>query len=211
MNLEKLLIAAPVVPLVQAEDPDVAVSISQALASGGLKVIEVVLRTERALDCLREVASQVADVIVGAGTVLTAAQAEQALDNGAKFLVSPGLEDGVVRVARERDVPVYPGTVTASEIQRAYNLGLRTVKFFPASIAGGVPALKAFAGVFREMRFMPTGGVSAENLADYLGVPAVLACGGSWLTPAKSIEARDFEAISKLASDAVNIAKSVRT
>jgi 2-dehydro-3-deoxyphosphogluconate aldolase/(4S)-4-hydroxy-2-oxoglutarate aldolase len=195
---------------VQADDPGLAIEISRALVGGGLKVVEVVFRTDRALDCLREVAAQIPGVIVGAGTVLSAAQAESALDNGAKFLVSPGLDDDVVRIATERAVPLYPGTMTATEIQHAYNLGLRTVKFFPASIAGGVPALKAFSSVFRSMRFMPTGGVSVQNLSDYLSVPAVLACGGSWLTPADAVEARNFDVIRKLAEDAVRIAQKAR-
>lgn len=210
MDIEELLNAAPVVPLVQADDPAVAVDVSRALAAGGLKIVEVVLRTDRALDCLHSVTTELPDILAGAGTVLTAAQAEAAFENGARFLVSPGLDDDVVRVAREREAPIYPGTMTATEIQHAYNLGLRTVKFFPASIAGGVPALKAFASVFREMRFMPTGGVSAQNLAAYLSVPAVLACGGSWLTPTSAIEAGDFDAIKKLARDALAIAQSAR-
>ena len=209
-DIEQLLSVTPVVPLVQADDPELAIEISRALAGGGLKVVEVVFRTDRALDCLREVAAQVPEVIAGAGTVLSATQAESALDNGAKFLVSPGLDDDVVRIATERAVPLYPGTMTATEIQHAYNLGLRTVKFFPASIAGGVAALKAFSSVFRSMRFMPTGGVSAQNLSDYLSVPAVLACGGSWLTPADAVEARNFDAIRVLAEDAVRIAQKAR-
>jgi 2-dehydro-3-deoxyphosphogluconate aldolase/(4S)-4-hydroxy-2-oxoglutarate aldolase len=209
-DIERLLAATPVVPLVQADDPELAIEISRALVGGGLKVVEVVFRTDRALDCLREVAAQVPGVIAGAGTVLNATQAESALDNGAKFLVSPGLDDDVVRIATERAVPLYPGTMTATEIQHAYNLGLRTVKFFPASIAGGVSALKAFSSVFRSMRFMPTGGVSAQNLSDYLSVPAVLACGGSWLTPADAVEAGNFDAIRELAEDAVRIAQKAR-
>jgi 2-dehydro-3-deoxyphosphogluconate aldolase/(4S)-4-hydroxy-2-oxoglutarate aldolase len=179
MNIEQLLTETRVVPLVQSDDPSVAIEISRALASGGLKVVEIVLRTDRALDCLREVTHQVSGVIAGAGTVLTAAQAEAALDNGAQFLVSPGLDDDIV-------------------------------KFFPASIGGGVTALKAFAGVFRSMRFIPTGGVSAQNLGEFLGVPTVLACGGSWLTPASAVEAGDFDAIKTLAEQAVMIVHSVR-
>ena len=117
-----------------------------------------------------------------------------------------GLDEGVVAVARERGGPVYPGIFTPGELQRAFNLGLETVKFFPASIAGGVPALKALSSVFRTMRFMPTGGVSADNLADYLAVPAVLACGGSWLTPASAIEAGDYDQVTTLAREALQIA-----
>ncbi len=210
MNIQELLASSGVVPLVQADDPAVAVETSGALAAGGLKVAEVVFRTDSALECLRAVADEVPEMIAGAGTVLTAAQAEDALENGAKFIVSPGLDDGVVAVAKDRDVPVYPGTMTPSEVQHAYNLGLDTVKFFPASIAGGVPALKALASVFRTMRFMPTGGVSAANLAEYLAVPSVLACGGSWLTPSDAISVGDYERISALATEAVSIARKAR-
>ena len=210
MNITELLSKNPVVPLVQADDPKVAVEVSRALAAGGLKVAEVVFRTDRALECLRAVADNVPEMIAGAGTVLSAEQARAALDHGAQFIVSPGLDDGVVGVARERGVPIYPGTMTPSEVQHAFNLGLNTVKFFPASIAGGVPALKALASVFRTMKFMPTGGVSPGNLADFLAVPAVLACGGSWLTPKDAIAAGDFEAITELAEEAVAIARTAR-
>lgn len=211
MDINKLLTNCPVVPLVQADDPAVAVKTSQALAAGGLKVVEVVFRTDRALECLQAVANEIPDVVAGAGTVLSAEQANAALDNGAKFIVSPGLDDGVVALASERGVPIYPGIVTPSELQHAFNLGLDTVKFFPASIAGGVPALKALSSVFRTMRFMPTGGVSAGNLSDFLAIPAVIACGGSWLTPADAIAAGDYDAITALAAEAVDIARSARS
>ncbi len=207
MDITNLLTNNPVVPLVQADDPAVAVQISRALAEGGLQVAEVVFRTDRALECLQAVADEVPEMVAGAGTVLSADQAIAALDNGAQFIVSPGLDDGVIGVARERGVPVYPGTMTPGEVQRAFNLGLDTVKFFPASIAGGVPALKALASVFRTMKFMPTGGVTPENLADYLAIPAVLACGGSWLTPKDAIEDGNYDAITMLAAEAVAIAR----
>jgi len=210
MNITELLTNYPVVPLVQTDDPNVAVKTSRALAAGGLKVAEVVFRTDRALECLQAVADDVPEMIAGAGTVLSAQQAKAALDHGAKFIVSPGLDDGVVRVAMEHGVPVYPGTMTPGEVQHAFNLGLDTVKFFPALIAGGIPALKALASVFRTMKFMPTGGVSPGNLADFLAVPAVLACGGSWLTPADKIAAGDYDAITKLAAEAVAIARTAR-
>jgi 2-dehydro-3-deoxyphosphogluconate aldolase/(4S)-4-hydroxy-2-oxoglutarate aldolase len=209
-NLAERLASLPVVPLVQADDSDVAVRISRALAAGGLTVVEVVFRTDRALDCLKAVAAEVPEMIAGAGTVLSVAQAEAALDNGAKFIVSPGLDEGVVAASRERDAPVFPGIMTPTELQRAQNLDLAVVKFFPASIAGGVPALKALAGVFRHMRFMPTGGISAGNLAEYLAVPAVLACGGSWLTPKDAIAAGDYDRMTALAVEAVAIANKAR-
>jgi len=211
MTIDELLEHAPVVPLVQADDPAVAVNISRALAAGGLKVAEVVFRTDRALECLQAVADEVPEMLAGAGTVLSADQARAAIDSGAKFIVSPGLDDGVVGVAREHHVPIYPGIMTPTELQRAFNLGLDTVKFFPASIAGGVPALKALSSVFRSMRFMPTGGVNPGNLTEFLAVPAVIACGGSWLTPADKVADGDFDAITTLAAEAVAIAKGAHS
>ncbi|HNP65436.1 MAG TPA: bifunctional 4-hydroxy-2-oxoglutarate aldolase/2-dehydro-3-deoxy-phosphogluconate aldolase [Woeseiaceae bacterium] len=210
IDINDILAKNPVVPLVQSDDPAEAVAISRALAAGGLTVVEVVFRTDRALECLKAVADEVPEVIAGAGTVLTATQAQAAIDSGAKFIVSPGLDDDVVGVAKDNGVPIYPGIMTPSELQHAYNLGLDTVKFFPASIAGGVPALKALSSVFRSVRFMPTGGVSAANLSDFLAVPAVLACGGSWLTPKAAIDSENYDEITKLAAEALAIAHAAR-
>lgn len=209
-DISKTLQSAPVVPLVQADEPKVAVLTSRSLAAGGLTVAEVVFRTDRALECLKAVADEVPEMIAGAGTVLSEQQAKAAIKAGARFIVSPGLDDGVVAVGREHGIPVYPGVATATELQRAFNLGLDVVKFFPASLAGGVPMLKALSSVFRTMRFMPTGGISAGNLAEYLAVPAVLACGGSWLTPAAALFTGDYAQITTLAKEAVNIASQAR-
>ena len=196
-----------VVPLVQADDPDTAIKISQALIEGGLNVLEVVLRTDGALDCLEAIVKAFPDAFVGAGTVLSAEQSKEVIKRGAGFIVSPGLDDESVRAAQSQDVPIFPGIATPSELQRAYNLGLRTVKFFPAGLAGGPKMLKAFSSVFRDMRFMPTGGVSVANLAEFLEIPSVVACGGSWLTPQAAIGDGDFATISKLAREAVAIAR----
>jgi 2-dehydro-3-deoxyphosphogluconate aldolase/(4S)-4-hydroxy-2-oxoglutarate aldolase len=205
-DLNSRLARAPVVPLVQADDPEVAVATTKALAAGGLTVIEVVLRTSAALDCLQAICELDDDIIVGAGTVLSADQAIAVLERGAQFIVSPGLDEAMVGVAQANSVPVFPGTMTPSEVMKARNLGLDIVKFFPASIAGGIPALKALGSVFRDMKFMPTGGVSAANLADFLAIKSVIACGGSWLTPADSIAAGNYDAVTKLAKEAVAIA-----
>ncbi len=209
-DVQDRLEKTPVVPLVQADDTAIAIDTSRALAAGGLGVIEVVFRTDRALECLAAVARELPDVVAGAGTVLTADQARAALDAGASFIVSPGLDDAVVKVAQDASVPVYPGIVTPTELQRAVNLGLDVVKFFPASIAGGIPALRALSSVFRSVRFMPTGGVSVGNLGDFLSLPSVLACGGSWLTPADAIKAGHYERVTELASEAAGIAKNSR-
>ncbi|MEO9635120.1 MAG: bifunctional 4-hydroxy-2-oxoglutarate aldolase/2-dehydro-3-deoxy-phosphogluconate aldolase [Parasphingorhabdus sp.] len=209
-DLEARLAAAPVVPLIGASDTDVAVETANALGAGGLSIIEVVLRTDEAVDCMEAIVKQTSGLIVGAGTVLTVDQAEEVVARGAQFIVCPGLVDEVAEFCLNQCVPLYAGTMTAGEVQRAYALGLRTVKFFPASLAGGVPMLKALSSVFREMRFMPTGGVSASNLDEFLALPSVIACGGSWLTPAAAIDAGDYEAITKLAREAVEIASAVR-
>ena len=198
-----------VVPLVQAEAPDEAVSVSRALVEGGLEVLEVVLRTDNAFDCLEAVSSAFPNLSVGAGTVLSPSNAEKAIARGAKFLVSPGLYDSVVTVAQESETPILPGIATASELQHAWNLGLRTVKFFPASSAGGPSMLNALSAAFRDVQFMPTGGVGPSNLNDYLAVPSVIACGGSWLTPAAEIANGNFGAITNLARQARALAEKL--
>jgi len=206
-QIEECLEITPLLALVQALDGESAVRASQALLAGGISVIEVLFRTGAALDCLGAVAREVPGAVVGAGTVLSAAQAEAALDAGAEFIVSPGLDERVIEVARSAGRPVFPGVCTATELQRAHNLGLEVVKFFPALVAGGAPAIKALSSVFREMRFIPTGGVAPANLADFLAIPAVLACGGSWLTPASLVENGDFNGIRKLAEQAVAVTR----
>lgn len=201
---------SPVVPLVQARDPEVAVQTANALAAGGITIVEVVFRTAEALQCLTAVARRCEDIIVGAGTVLDVTQAEAAIEAGARFIVSPGLDEAVVKLAIAKKVDVFPGVSTATEALRAWNLGLRTVKFFPAGLAGGPAMIKALGSVFSTMQFMPTGGVSAANLADYLALPSVIACGGSWLTPKDSIVAGDFEKVTNLAVEALEIAAGIR-
>ncbi len=201
---------APVVPLVVPADEETAINITKALVAGGLTVIEVVLRTETAVACLGEIVRAVPEAIVGAGTVLSERQAGEVAFAGARFIVSPGLYAPVVKYAQSAGLPVFPGVATASEAQNAWNMGLRSLKFFPASLAGGPAMLKALGSVFRDVKFMPTGGVSAGNLADYLALPNVLACGGSWLTPESAIASGDYQLITDLAAEAIAIAKKVR-
>lgn len=202
------LARAPVVPLVGPDDAETGTRTAQALVDGGLTVVEVVLRTPAAIDCLGEIARNVPDAIIGAGTVLTPGQAEKVIAAGAKFIVCPGLHEPIVRMAQEARLPVFPGVSTATEAQVAYNLGIRAMKLFPASLVGGVPMLKALGAVFKDVKFMPTGGVSAANLSEFLAVPSVLACGGSWLTPKAAIESGDFAAVTALAAEAVAIANA---
>lgn len=207
-ELIQSLEAKRIVPLVQSDDPKTALKISEALLEGGLDVLEVVLRTDAALDCLEAIAKEFPNAHVGAGTVLSADQSKEVILRGASFIVSPGLDTASVDVAKAADIPILPGISTATELQQAWNMGLRTVKLFPASLVGGPKILKALSSVFRDVRFMPTGGVNPANLNEYLAVPAVLACGGSWLTPKDAIEAGDFGAITQLAKDAIAIAHS---
>jgi 2-dehydro-3-deoxyphosphogluconate aldolase/(4S)-4-hydroxy-2-oxoglutarate aldolase len=192
------------------DDPATAVAVTKALAAGGLTVIEVVLRSDNAQAGMEAILAQTEGLAVGAGTVLTLDQAKSVVASGAQFIVCPGLVDNIAEYCLAEGIPFFPGTMTAGEVQRAYAMGLREVKFFPAALAGGVPMLKAFSSVFREMRFMPTGGVSAGNLTEFLSVPSVIACGGSWLTPADAIAAGEYGKVTALASEAVAIAKSVR-
>jgi 2-dehydro-3-deoxyphosphogluconate aldolase/(4S)-4-hydroxy-2-oxoglutarate aldolase len=171
-----------------------------------MQVIEVVQRTDASLECLGAIAGALPDAIVGAGTVLSPEQAEACLARGARFIVSPGLDDDVVATAQAHGIAVFPGVMTPSELQHAHRLGLAIVKFFPASTAGGVAALKGLASVFRGMRFIPTGGISAANLAEYLALPSVLACGGSWMTPPHAVANQGFAQITALARDALTLA-----
>lgn len=208
--IEQRLAAAPVVPLIAEDDPATAVKLAHALQAGGLTVIEVVLRSDRALEGMEAIIAETEGLIVGGGTVLTRDQAERVHGAGSAFTVCPGLVDEIVEYCLESDIPVFPGVMTAGDVQRAYAMGLREVKFFPASLAGGVPMLKALGAVFRDMRFIPTGGVGALNLAEFLRLPQVLACGGSWLTPRDLVAAGNFAAIEQLAREAVQIADQAR-
>jgi 2-dehydro-3-deoxyphosphogluconate aldolase/(4S)-4-hydroxy-2-oxoglutarate aldolase len=208
--MKRLLEEYPVVPVVVIEDPAKAVALARALVAGGLPIIEVTMRTAAAADAISAICAAVPDAIVGAGTVLSSTHARTIVAAGARFIVSPGLHDDVVKAAKELSVPVIPGVATASEAQHAWNLGLRILKFFPAAQAGGVSMIKALAAVFRDVQFMPTGGISPSNLREYLEVPAVLACGGSWLTPAEAIQGGRFDRITELAAEAAAIAKEVR-
>jgi len=204
------LASAPIVPLIAENDPGRALDTALALREGGLSVIEVVLRSDNALAGLEAIRHALSDALVGAGTVLTEDQAHAARDAGAQFIVSPGLYEPIARICDEAGLPFLPGTATAGDVQRAYALGLRMVKFFPAELAGGIPMLKSFASVFREMRFMPTGGISAENLGEYLSLGSVVACGGSWLTPRDAVASGDFATVTRLARQACDIAARAR-
>ena len=208
--MRALLKNTPVVPVVVIEDASKAVPVARALIAGELPIIEITLRTAAAYDAIAAIAKDVPEAFVGAGTVLNGDQARAAVSAGAGYIVSPGLHDGVVSAANDMSVPVVPGVASASEVQQAWNHGLRVLKFFPASLAGGVPMLRALAAVFRDVEFIPTGGVSAQNLRDYLEVPSVIACGGSWLTPSSAIESGGYAESTGPAAEAVSIARRAK-
>ncbi|UTT60345.1 bifunctional 4-hydroxy-2-oxoglutarate aldolase/2-dehydro-3-deoxy-phosphogluconate aldolase [Cellulosimicrobium cellulans] len=197
---------ARVVPVVVVDDAAQGVLVASALRDGGLPVAEVTFRTAGARAAIEAIAREVPDVLVGAGTVVTAAQVDEAVDAGARFLVSPGLSAAVVRRAQELGVPVVPGVATPSDVIAALDLGLDVVKLFPANVVGGPAAVKAFSAPFPGLRFVPTGGVSAANLLDYLALPAVLAAGGSWMVDAALVRAGDIAEITRRTREAVALA-----
>jgi 2-dehydro-3-deoxyphosphogluconate aldolase / (4S)-4-hydroxy-2-oxoglutarate aldolase len=201
----KAITAARLLPVVVIDDARTAPPLAAALKRGGLPCAEITLRTPAAEDAIRALADD-PGMLVGAGTVLNAAQAAGAIDAGARFVVTPGMSLDVVRHCQARSVPVFPGVATATEVMAALDAGIETVKFFPAEQLGGVTTLKALAAPFRSLRFIPTGGITAANLAGYLRLPAVLAAGGSWMVAASLISAGNFDEITRLTAEAVAIA-----
>jgi 2-dehydro-3-deoxyphosphogluconate aldolase/(4S)-4-hydroxy-2-oxoglutarate aldolase len=192
----------PVIVLDRAEDAE---PLGAALAAGGLRAAEVTFRTPAAAEAIR-ILSERDDLVVGAGTVVSQAQVDQAAAAGARFVVSPGFSSRVIARCRTFDLPALPGAATPTEIQMAVDAGLDTVKFFPAEQLGGVPMLRALSAPFRTMRFFPTGGVSRANMSDYLALPSVVAVGGTWFVSASLIEAGAWGEISRLAAQAVAVA-----
>jgi 2-dehydro-3-deoxyphosphogluconate aldolase/(4S)-4-hydroxy-2-oxoglutarate aldolase len=181
-TIEDIMRTAPVIPVLVVDDVQQARPLAEALVSGGLRVLEVTLRTPAALEVIREM-KQVEGAIVGAGTVTNPAQLDAALDAGSEFIVSPGLTEPLGKAAVETGVPFLPGIATAGDIMRGLDLGLNRFKFFPAEAAGGIPSLRALAAPFGEVRFCPTGGISEETAPHWLGLEAVLCVGGSWVVP----------------------------
>ena len=210
LTFENAMQAVPVIPVIVLKRVDDAVPVAEALIEGGIPVFEITMRTEAGLPAIEEIAKRFPEALTGAGTVLSKSQARQVIDAGAQFIVSPCWDDDVVTTSMDAGIPVLPGVVTPSEVQRARSRGLRLLKFFPAGVSGGVPMLKALSSVYSDIGFVPTGGVSASNLKDYLAVPNVVACGGSWLTPAGQIAEGRFEEITRLAIEARQIANNVR-
>jgi 2-dehydro-3-deoxyphosphogluconate aldolase/(4S)-4-hydroxy-2-oxoglutarate aldolase len=205
VNVRDLMVLGPVIPVIVLDDPRRAVPMAEALVAGGIRVLEVTLRTPTALEAVRAIAREVNDAIPGVGTVVDPGQLAEARDAGARFAVTPGLTPALARAARESGLPLLPGTMTPSDVVAALAEGYRELKFFPAVPAGGVPMLKALHGPFPDAVFCPTGGVGPANAREFLALPNVACVGGSWLTPRELIAAGDWESIRRLAAEAASL------
>lgn len=190
------------VPVIVIDDPANAVPLGQALTDGGLPCAEVTFRTPRAAEALARISAECPNLLAGAGTVLSPDQAARARQAGAQFIVAPGFSPAVVDYCREHDIPVFPGVCTPTEIEAALAKGIDVLKFFPAEPMGGVQFLKSVSAPYVGVRFIPTGGVSLTNLASYLALKSVVACGGSWMAPADWIAAKQFDRIREVAREA---------
>ena len=199
-----------VVPVVVLNDARDALPLAEALVEGGLPCAEVTFRTEAAEESIWKMAEKYPDMLVGAGTVLTIDQVDRAVGAGAKFIVSPGFDPEIVDYCLDKQIPVFPGCVTPSELAQAVKRGLEVVKFFPAAQYGGVATIKALAAPYTMVKFMPTGGVSTKNLKDYLECDKILCCGGSWMVKGDMIKAGEFDKIKQLTKEAVELAHSIR-
>lgn len=209
-KLEEALGQIGIIPVVTIERAETAVSLGQALIDGGLPCAEITFRTAAAEKAIENMSSAFPDMLIGAGTVLTVAQAETAVSAGAKFIITPGFDSAVVDYCLENDVPVMPGIMTPTEINMALNKGLRLLKFFPAEAAGGIKALKAISAPYGQVKFMPTGGINLTNLADYLQLPMVHACGGSFMVPKQAIADGQFDVVRELTKTAVTAVSAAR-
>lgn len=202
MTVDEILSLAPVIPVLVIDDIAHAAPLGRALVAGGLPVLEITLRTPVALQCLERMVGEVEGAVIGAGTVLTPSQRQAVADVGAQFAVSPGLIEGETD---DGPTPLLPGVATATELMAGLDAGFDHFKLFPANVAGGIDALKAFAGPFQQARFCPTGGINAANAADYLALPNVACVGGSWVAPADAVRAGDWDRITELARQAAGL------
>lgn len=199
-----------VVPVVVLNDAKDAAPLAKALCEGGLPCAEVTFRTDAAEESIRIMAQQFPEMLLGAGTVLTTEQVDRAVAAGAKFIVSPGFDPEIVDYCLAKNILVLPGCITPSEVAQAVKRGLEVVKFFPAEQFGGIATIKALAAPYTNMKFMPTGGISAKNLSDYLGFKKIVACGGSWMVKGDMIEAGEFDKIKELTKEAVDLVAEIR-
>lgn len=210
MDIVETLRAAGIIPVIVIDDEAKAVPLAKALVGGGLPVLEVTFRTRAAAGAIARIRAEVPDAVVGAGTLLTKDQVKAAKDAGAVFGVAPGFDPAVVSFAQEVGLPMVPGVATASELSQALTAGVPMVKFFPAEAAGGVKMIKNLLGAFRftGVKFMPTGGINAVNVKDYLAVPEIVACGGTWIVPKDALASNDWGRIETLAAEAAAIVRA---
>ncbi len=209
-EMNEKIAACGVVPVVVLDDAKDAKPLADALVEGGLPVAEVTFRTACAADVIRIMSEAYPDMLVGAGTVLSVEQVKKAVECGAKFIVSPGFDPEVVDYCLANNIPVYPGTVTPTEVAMAVKRDLKVCKFFPAAQFGGLDTIKALAAPYTMVKFMPTGGISAKNLKDYLSNPRIIACGGSWMVKGDLIKAGDFAKVKELVKEAADLVKEIR-
>lgn len=202
---------AGIIPVVKIDDAANAKALAGALVRGGLCSAEITFRTDAAKEAIKLINESYPQMTVGAGTVLTTKQVDEAMEAGAEFIVSPGSNPEVIKYCVEKGYPIVPGVVTPSEIEADMALGLTYLKFFPAEPAGGLKMIKAMSAPYRQIKFMPTGGISPSNVRDYLSCSAIFACGGSWMVPSDAIAAGDFDKIEKLAAEAAAIVKEIRS
>ena len=207
LTAKQVMQDAPVIPVIVLHEVAHAVPLARALAAGGIRMLEITLRTSAALECIRAIRAEVPEAIVGAGTVCSTRDLDACLEAGARFAVSPGYTTQLGLDCRKRDVPLLPGVATASEIMLAQNDGYTALKFFPALQAGGVGMLKALYGPFAQIQFCPTGGLTAQNAAEFLALPNVVCVGGSWLVPADALLSADYARVETLARQAVQLAR----
>lgn len=203
LSAQSVLNAGPVVPVIVIRDLHQAVPLARALVAGGIRVLEVTLRTECAIEAIRAIAEEVPEAIVGAGTVINPEQLKAVTDAGAQFAISPGLTESLLQAADQGSIPLIPGIATVSELMAGMAYGLKNFKFFSAEANGGVKALKAISGPFPDIRFCPTGGISLNNYRDYLALSSVACVGGSWLVPEDALRDGDYDRITALAAQAV--------
>lgn len=210
LNVTETIQKMGVVPVVVVNDVKDASPLAKALVEGGLPCAEITFRTEAAEESIRIMASQFPEMLVGAGTVLTIEQVDRAIAAGAKFIVSPGFDPEIVDYCMEKNIPIYPGCITPSEIAQAVKRGLEVIKFFPAEQFGGISTIKALAAPYTSIKFMPTGGVSAKNLESYLSFEKIVACGGSWMVKGELVKAGKFDEIKTLVEEAVQLVAKIR-
>ena len=211
MNITEQIQNLAVVPVVVLEDTEDALPLAKALCEGGLPCAEVTFRTDAAEESIKIMTEAFPDMLVGAGTVLTAEQVDQAVKAGATFIVSPGFDPEIVDYCILKDIPVFPGCITPSEVAQAVKRGLKVIKFFPAEQFGGIAAIKALAAPYTDIKFMPTGGINPKNLENYLSDDKIIACGGSWMVKGNLIKEGRFDEIRILTAEAVKLASGIRS